>query len=99
MAKHTINILSNSVEYLDYILDEMINSKIIRFYDYHFVKDGNETQITFFYDSRKKEKFFTFLRQHIFQTEKREVGTFEAVAGLCCIFIPIIIFFFIILSI
>lgn len=89
MAKHTIKIQSGSVEALDFLLDEMVKDGLVYTYGYQFVEDGEKTEITFFYNSARKEEFWKFLRLHIFQTEEKAPNILgEIVAAVGCFSIP-----------
>ena len=88
MAKHVIKIEVGSVEYLDYTLDGMVESGLVRTYSYEFT-DDEKIRITFFYDIARKEEFFKFLRVHIFKTEAPPVNIFgEILAAIGCFSIP-----------
>ena len=90
MAKHTIKIQSGSVEALDFLLDEMVKDGLIYTYNYQFVEDGEKTEITFFYNSARKEEFWKFLRLYIFQTEEKAPNIFgEIVAAVGCLGLPV----------
>ena len=90
MAKHTIKIQSGSVEALDFLLDEMVKIGLVYTYDYQFVEDGEKTEITFFYNSARKEEFWKFLRLYIFQTEEKAPNVLgEIVAAVGCLGLPV----------
>jgi hypothetical protein len=89
MAKHTIKIQSGSVEALDFLLDEMVKDGLVYTCDYRFVEGGEKTEITFFYDSARKEEFQKFLRLYIFKTEEEAPNIIgEIVAAVGCFSIP-----------
>lgn len=88
MAKHTIMIKAGSVEYLDYTLNSMVESGMVRTYSYEFT-DDEKIRITFFYDITRKEEFFKFLRVNIFQTEEKKPNILgELTAAVCCVAFP-----------
>ena len=98
MAKHTIKIQSGSVEALDFLLDEMVKDGLVYTYRYQFVEDGEKTEITFFYNSARKEEFWKFLRLYIFQTEKETPNILEEiVAAAGCLGLPIFCVFLVVL--
>lgn len=91
MAKHTIKIQSGSVEALDFLLDEMVKDGLIYTYNYQFVEDGEKTEITFFYNSARKEEFCKFLRLYIFQTEEETPNILgEIAAAVGCLGLPVL---------
>ena len=90
MAKHTIKIQSGSVEALDFLLDGMVKDGLIYTYGYQFVEDGEKTEITFFYNSARKEEFWKFLRLYIFQTEEEAPNILgEIAAAVGCLGLPV----------